>query len=65
LRAKDAKCAAIKKVMSFVFKYFLASFPLFFILRDALGSRDRSVFPGTSARPALVCDKVSPARPQK
>jgi hypothetical protein len=29
LRAKGAKSAALKKVMSFVFKHFLASFPRF------------------------------------
>jgi hypothetical protein len=65
LRAKRAKFAPFEKVMSFVFKYFLASFPLFFIFRDTLRFRERSVFPGTSARPAVAYDKLFPIRPQK
>jgi len=38
LRAKRAQFASFKKVMLFVFKYFLASFPLFFIFWSSLHS---------------------------
>ncbi len=36
LHAKRAQFAALKKVMCFVFRYFLASFPLFFICCSSL-----------------------------
>jgi len=62
LRAKPAEFAAFKKVMSFVFKYSLASFPLFFIFADALLSAVRmndSVVFCASAAGAAAYDKLS------
>jgi hypothetical protein len=67
LRAKRAKFATLKKVISFIFKYFLASFPLFFILRYILLSPRAgtiSLPPGRWGQPALAYGKVSLKRPQ-
>jgi hypothetical protein len=62
LRAKSAEFAAFKKVMSFVFKYFFASFPLFFIFRNVPSHPRAGAIPLSIGRwrvPAPACDKVS------
>jgi hypothetical protein len=62
LRAKRAEFAAIKKVMSFVLKHFLASFPLFFIFGNMpLFPRARTVpfSLGHRRARALACDTMS------
>jgi hypothetical protein len=67
LHAKSARFAACKKVMSFVFSHFLASFPLFFIfcrgrLSPLAGTNRLADAQRRVAAPAY--DKLSPTRPQ-
>ena len=49
-RAKGAQFASFKKVMSFVFKYSFASFPLFFIFSVSRLSPRAGTFPPLLAR---------------
>jgi len=60
LCAKRAQIAPFKTVTSFVFKYFLASFPLFFIFCSSLhspiaGTLPLSLAPGAPRRPLRQC----------
>jgi len=57
LRAKHAKFAAFKTVTSFVFKYFFASFPLFFIFCSSLHS------PIDGTLPFSLAPRRAPAAP--
>ncbi len=62
LHTKRAKFAPVKKVMFFVFRYFLASFPPFFIFCIALPSQhrqDASVLFCAWASPPPAHDKLS------
>jgi hypothetical protein len=66
LRAKRATFAALKNVRSFVFKYFLASFPLFFIFCSSLLSplaRTVSPFLAPRRSAASAYDRMSIKRP--
>jgi len=67
MHEKRAQFAAFKKVMSLVFKYFLASFPLFFIFSNALLSRlhpNHSVLSCASGTAPSVYDNLSTTKPQ-
>jgi hypothetical protein len=55
LRAKRAEFAAFRKVMSFIFKYSFASFPLFFISYNVLLS------PVHPNHPVFFCAPVGAA----
>ena len=62
LRAKRAKYAAFKTVIPFVFKYFLASFPRFFIFSISRASPSAVTHPLSLAargEPALAYDNMS------